>query len=231
MGTFRAQLSGTDVAIQNAEDGLSMMQLADSALSQNMDILLRMRDVAVRASTDATLTTSQRQSMDQEIQDLRTELGRRTTAISFNTKILLSGGLSGATLQVGPDNSATSRMSIQIPICSVSDIGGMSVVVANVASTAAAQVAIDIFQSAINGLSKLQSIVGVQEQALERTINDLNSTKVNLAAATSRIQDADMAAEISNFARQQVVSLAATAMIAQANSQPQQVLSLLGIGG
>lgn len=230
MGTFKAQMSGTEVAIQNAEDGLSMFQLADSALNETMNILLRMRDVAVRASTDATLTTAQRQTMEQEYIDLKTELTRRKTAITFNTKVLFSGALSGATVQVGPDNVAGNKLSIRIPLMSVTDLNGRNIKAAYVSTLTHAQSSIDMIQSAINGVAALQSIIGVQEQGLERIINDLNSAHVNISSAASRITDADMALEISNFAKQQVLAQAATAMIAQANSQPQQILSLLGIG-
>lgn len=230
MGVFQAQMRGTNVAIQNAEDGLSMMQLADSAIGETMDMLLRMRDVAVRAATDATLTTAQRGDMNQEVIDLKAEITRRRGALTFNTKVLFSGSLSGASIQIGPDNIAAQQLSIRIPIMSVANIGGRDLTNVSVSTLTHAQSAIDYIQSAINGLATVQSIVGVQEQGLERIINDLSAAEVNLAATASRITDADMAAEISAFARQQVLSQAATAMIAQANAQPQQVLSLLGIG-
>ena len=230
MGKFNAQLSGTRTAIQNAEDGTSLMQLADAAMAENMDILLRMRDIAVRAGTDATLTTADRVTMEQEYIDLKLEITRKAGATTFNTKVLFQGALSGAVIQVGPNNSTYHQLSIRIPLLSVANINGRTLAAAHVSTLALAQGAIDLVQSAINGLASLQSIVGVQEQSLERTINELNAAEVNVAAAASRITDADMASEISAFARQQVLSMAATAMIAQANSQPQQVLSLLGIG-
>lgn len=231
MGTFNAQLRGTKVAIQNAEDGLSMMQLADSALTGNMDILLRMRDISVRAATDATLTTTQRQSMQEEVLDLKDEITRRRASITFNGKVLFSGVLSGASLQIGPDNIAAQKLSVQIPLMSVANMAGRDLTDIGCSTITMAQSAMDYIQSAINGLASLQSLVGAQCNAIERTINDLSAAEVNVAAAASRIQDADMATEISTFAKQQVLTMAATAMIAQANAQPQQVLSLLGIGG
>lgn len=231
LGSFQAQMRGTEVAIQNAEDALSLMQTADSALSDNMEILLRMRDLAVRASQDATLTTAQRQSMDTEIVDLKSEITRRQAAITFNTKVLFSGGLSGVTVQIGPDNTTSSRLSIRIPVMSVTDINQQSIKNICITQVAWAQSSIGIAQSAINQLGTLQAVVGAQCRDLERVVNSLSSTDVNLAAAASRISDADMASEISEFAKLQVISMAATAMIAQANAQPQQVMQLLGIGG
>lgn len=229
MGKFQAQLGGARTAIQNAEDGLSLMQLADTSMGQAMDILLRMRDIAVRAANEATMTTAERANLQQELGDLKTEITRRRAAVTFNTKILFSGALSGATLQIGPDNAATQALSIRIPLMSITDIAGRDITDACLTTVTAALSAIDLVQSAISGLATLQSIVGVQERALERTINDLSSLEVNMAAAASRITDADMALEVSEFARQQVLAQSATAMIAQANAQPQSVLKLLGI--
>jgi len=231
MGTFKAQLSGTRSAIQNAEDGLSLMQLADSSMGDTMGILIRMRDVAVRAANDATLTTGQRRIMEQEYIDLKLEVNRRRGGITFNTKILFSGALSGRTIQVGPDNSTSMRLSIRVPLLSTTNINGRTISKQHVSTLTQARSAITFVQSAINGLSYLQAMVGSQERGLERIINDLNATEVNVAAAASRITDADMASEISDFAKQQVLAQAATAMIAQANAQPQQVMKLLGIGG
>lgn len=222
--SFTAQVRGTVAASGNAQDALSMMQLADSALSETTGILLRMRDLAVRAATDATLTTAQRTTMQTEVTSLRSEITRRSTAISFNTKILFSGGLSGKTVQVGPDNLASNRLSIRIPRVTNSALGIQAF---SIGTPAAAQAAIGTIQSGINQLSNLQAAVGVQAQNLERIVTTLGSAEVNMAAAASRITDADMASEITNFARQQVISMAATAMIAQANAQPQQVLQLL----
>jgi len=231
---FRAQLGGLSSAIQNAEDGLSMMSAADAALSDNMDMLLRMRDIAVRAASDATLTTTQRQTMEQEYVNLKSEITKRKSAITFNGKCLFSGGLSGKTIFIGPDNTAGFKLSLQIPVISITAVGGKvgfhNITSAHVSQVLSAAKAIDIVQSCINGMSNIQNLIGSQEKLLERMVNDLRAQQVNVAAASSRITDADMAAEISNFAKQQIIAQSATAMIAQANAQPQSVMKLLGIG-
>lgn len=231
MGAFQAQMRGTAVAIQNAEDGLSLMQLADSAMADNMDIMLRMRDLAVRGAQDVTLTSAARIGMNTELSSLMSEITRRAGAVTFNSKILFSGGMSGVTLQVGPDNNAAQLLTIRIPTMSIADINTVSITGAGMSTMTRAASSIDIIQSGINQLSTLQAVVGSQARELERVINSLNSAEVNVAAAASRISDADMASEISAFAKQQVISMAATAMIAQANAQPQQVMKLLGIIG
>jgi len=231
--TFQAQMRGTNQAVANAEDGLSLIQLADAALADNMDILLRMRDITVRASSDATLTTAQRTSMSNEITNLQSELTRRAGALTFNSKVLFDGGLSGVEIQVGADNLQANRITITIPICSAADLdgsGGCDLTAIDGFSTAAeAQSALTGYQSAITTLSDVQEIVGVQARGLERIINTLSAAEVNMAAAFSRLTDADMASEISDFAKQQVIAQAATAMIAQANAQPQMILKLLGM--
>jgi len=232
--TFRGQVGGITQAIQNAEDGLSLLSTADAALSDNMDMLLRMRDIAVRAASDATLTTTQRRSMEQEYVNLKSEITKRKTAITFNGKVLFSGGLSGKTLMIGPDNSAGFKLSIQVPVISITAVGGKvgfhNLTSAHVSQVLSAAKAIDIVQSCINGMSNIQNLIGTQEKMLERVVNSLNTQKVNISAALSRIQDADMASEVSDFARQQILAQSATAMIAQANAQPASVMKLLGIG-
>jgi flagellin len=229
---FRSQLSGVTAAIQNAQDGLSMMSTADTALADNMNILLRMRDIAVRASSDATLTTTQRQTMEQEYVNLKGEIQRRRTAITFNGKVLFSGAVSGKTIQIGPDNTSGYLFSMKIPLISVTYFGaaGRTLSNAHVSQVGSAGKAIDIVQSCINGLAKIQAIVGSQEEELQNIINALSSEQVNIAAVSSRITDADMASEITNFAKQQIIAQAATAMIAQANTQSQTLLKTLGIG-
>jgi len=229
VASFRAQVGGIRMAIQNAEDGLSLMNTADSAVNDTMDILLRMRDIAVRAASDATLTTAQRRGMEQEYITLKSEIAKRKSAITFNGKCLFSGGLNGKTIHVGPDNTAGFKLSITLPVLSVTSIYGRSLVNAHVSSVFWARSAIGYVQSAITGLAYLQTIIGTQENTLERIVNQLNMQDVNTSAALSRIQDADMASEITDFTRQQIIAQSATAMIAQANAQPQSIMKLLGI--
>jgi len=230
MASFNGKLSGNRMAQQNVEDALSLFQTADSALSDNMDILLRMRDLAVRASTDATLTTTQRQSLENEVQRLRSEIGKRKAAVTFNSKGVFSGGLSNVTIFIGPENKAAFKMTIQIPTLSIGNIAGRNLSNIRVSQVTSAQNSIDLLNSAINGLASIQVLIGTQEQALERMLSKLQSEEVNLASAASRISDADMASEITNLSKQQIIAQAATAMVAQANTQSSSVMKLLGIG-
>lgn len=239
--SMTAHVRGVRQAMNNAQDGLNLLAYADSALNETLDILQRLNDLSVKASNEAILTTSDLDSIQNEIDDLRTELSRRASAVTFNTKVLFSGGFSGGQmLQIGADNGATFQLTIQLQAVTLSGMGLYSVpntislvVTSGGANSAlgAANTAIDAVQSAINIVSNMQASIGVQERKLQYIINDLSAEDINISAARSRILDADMASEISEFTRLQVLTQSATAMLAQANLQPQIVAQLLGTAG
>ncbi len=228
---MEAQIGGIRVAVQNAEDGINLIHTADAALSETQDILLRMRDLAVRASNEATLTTSDRQRLDSEFTSLQNEIERKSQATTFNTKVLFSGLYSGAVadpglkLQIGPDNGANFRLTVNIPHMSLTGLrlsAGW-----NILSTTTAQSSITQVNSALNTVSNVRASLGVQERRLNHIIDDLKAEDINISAAKSRIYDADMAVEISEFTRLQILQQTGTAILAQANAQPQSVLQLL----
>lgn len=223
---FKAQLSGIGQAMNNVQDALSLMAHADASLNETQDILGRMRDLAVKAANSAVYTAADDASMDAEFQALMTELTRRTSSVTFNTKTLLDGTYSSVILQAGPDNGAAYQISLTIASLTPT---GLNINALVITSATPSLSAIDYIQSALNQVSTIQASIGVQELKLQHVINDLSSQQVNMAAAKSRITDADMAAEVSEFTRLQVLTQAATAMIAQANSQPNTVLKLLGL--
>jgi len=247
---MEAHVRGVRVAMSNAQDGLSLMQFADSSLNETMDILQRMNDLAVKACNQAILTSSDVQSINNELTTLKAELTRRSTSVSFNSKVLFSGGSFsvGQTIQIGADNGAAYKLTLVINALTLSGLGmnsgafgalslwgAGSIVISNITTAnfcnsaiGMATFAVDVFQSAITIASKLQEAIGVQEEKLQYIINDLASEDINVTAAKSRITDADMASEISEFTRLQVLSQAATAMLAQANLQPQTIAKLLG---
>lgn len=224
--TFATQLSGIKVASQGVQDALSLMAHADSALNESQDILRRMRDLAVKASNDSVVTDTDRDGMNSEFVALRAELDRRSNSVNFNTKALLDGTYANMIVQAGPDNNTAYQMSMTI---SAPTAANLTVNAATVSTQAQALAAIDLVQSGLNIISSMQANVAVQEMKLQHVINDLSSQEVNMAAAKSRITDADMAAEVQEFTRLQVLTQAATAMLAQANLQPQTALKLLGL--
>jgi flagellin len=226
---FRTQQSGTEQAVANVQDGLSLLATADSALNDTQDMLRRMRDLAVKASNDAVLTTSDQANLDTEFQALMTEINRRAQGVSFNTKNLLDGTFStGLFIQVGANNASQYQMSIVIYCMSLGTLS-LTLVTNNITTLSNAISSITVVQSALNTVSSIQAGLGVAELKLNHVINDLQAQDVNIAAAKSRITDADMASEISAFTKLQVLTQVGTAMLSQANAQPQMVLSLLGL--
>jgi len=229
---MNAQIHGTRMAIQNAEDGINLIHTADGSLSETHDILIRMRDLAVRAANEAPLTTADRNRLDDELDELQEELTRKANALTFNRQHLFSGGFSGAAapfgqvLQVGPDNKANNRLTVMIPFMTASGLG-VNKADCNISSVANAQNAISQIQAAIDTVSNARSNLGVQERRIRHVIDDLSIAEINISAARSRIIDADMAVEISEFTRLQILQQSGTAILAQANAQPQSVLQLL----
>jgi len=224
---MEAQLGGQKVAMQNAEDGISVIRLADGSLNETQSILARMRDLAVRASNQATLTTNDLARLDNEFQSLKSELSRKASTVSFNSKVLFSGLFaSGLALQVGADNNANMRLSVVIGTMTITGLGLTAAV--TVSRMTAAQSAIDIVNSAINRISSTRASLGIQERRLGYIIDDLNTSIINVSAAKSRIMDADMAVEVTELTRLQILQQSGTAILAQSNTLPQSILKLIG---
>ena len=231
---FMAQIGGVRVALQNSEDAVSLVQTAFSVLGETGDLLLRMRDLALRAKNNATLTTSDFTTLNDEFGTLRTEITRKANGTTFNNKYLLSGAYAnGQTAQVGPDKNAAQILTIVIPSAMASAFAGGKLVSTRLISDAVnsapghAGSALSVVDDSLDQLSSIQSSLGIQERRLNSIIEDLNSTEINLTAARSRITDADMASEISRFAKLQILSQATVATLAQANDLPQRVVNLL----
>jgi flagellin len=251
---MESHIGGVRTAVMNAEDGISLIHTADGALAETHDILMRMRDLAVRAANEATLTSRDVSRINNEMQSLKQELQRKSQAVTFNTKVLFSGGYSGGNqqmLQIGPDNGTNYRLTIEVWAMTNSGLfmvsgtkqanwlGGGSLLISNVSSGASttgnqatgalsmAWIAIDYLNSSINFVSDLRASLGIQERRLGHVIDDLKAEDINISAAKSRIWDADMASEISEFTRLQILQQSGTAILAQANAQPQSILQLL----
>jgi len=222
---MEAQIGGIRTAVQNAEDGINLIRTADGSLSETHDILLRMRDLAVRAANEATLTSADLNRLHNEFTSLIAEIDRKSDAVTFNTKVLFDGTYSGGqVLQIGPDNGATFQLTVQI---NELDSLGLGINGTSLSQVANAQNAIDLVNSAINQISDVRANLGIQERRLGHIIDDLKAADINISAAKSRIYDADMAVEISEFTRLQILQQSGTAILAQANTQPQSVLQLL----
>jgi len=222
---MRSQVRGMNVATRNAQDGISLVQVADGAMGTAQDMLQRVRDLAVQAS-NGTLTDTQRSNLDKEVQNILTEINKVGTDTDFNGLKILSGSVavaaSAVTLQVGANSSQTIGFTIG-PV-STTDLGVSGIAVSTQASASAAIASID---AALSTLSTNRASMGAVQNRLEQTITRLGVTSENLGAAESRIRDADMAEEMISFTKNQILQQSGTAMLAQANQAPQTVLSLL----
>lgn len=223
---MRAQIRGLNMAVRNAQDGVSLVQTAEGGAQKIQDMLQRMRELAVQASND-TLTDPDRALLQEEFQNLIQEIDRTANSTKFNTKALIDGSVAGTTLtiQVGPGTS-TSADHITISLQAL-DAAALQVDGLNINNVTAAQGAIDGLDTAINEVSKARANFGALQNRLEAAIETLLIQAENLTAAESRIRDVDMAQEMANFTKFQILQQASTAMLAQANVAPQSILSLL----
>ena len=221
---LRSQIGGLKVAVRNAQDGISVVQTAEGALTETHSILQRMRDLAVQASNDGALSDTDKEKANEEFQALRSELDDIAGKTTFNGTKLLDGSYSAKTFQVGA--SAGETLSVTIGDMDADALGATSSV--SISTAAGASAAINTISTAIGTVSTERAKLGAVQNRLEHKINNLNATVENLTASESRIRDTDMALEMVSFTRSQILSQAGTAMLAQANQSSQGVLQLLG---
>lgn len=224
---MRKQIRGLTQASANAQDGISCVQTAEGAMAEVHDMLQRMNELAVKAA-NGTSTSADKGNIDDEIQQLKTEIDRVAQSTDFNTMKLLDGTFT-ETLQVGAENSAEQQISITIDGLRASKVGKDSTNLSSLScsSVAGAKTAIDTIKSAITSLSKSRSYLGAVQNRLEHTIANLDNIVENTTAAESAIRDTDMATEMVKYSNNNILSQAGQAMLAQANQSNQGVLSLL----
>ena len=218
---MRSQIRGLNKASDNAQDGISAIQSAEGALNETHSILQRMNELATQAAND-TNTASDRTAIKKEIDALTSEIDRIATTTQFNTQNLLDGKFTGKNLQVG----ALSGQAIKISIASMkaADIGLTSVAVDSFSAAGASMTAI---QGAISKVSDQRSALGALQNRLEHTIDNLDNVVENTTTAESRIRDTDMAEEMVEYSKNNILAQAGQSMLAQANQSTQGVLSLL----
>ncbi|MFC7479777.1 flagellin [Luedemannella flava] len=221
---LRAQVGGLKVAVRNAQDGISVVQTAEGALTETHSILQRMRELAVQSANDGASNTDARAAADTEFQQLTSELDDIAKKTTFNGKALLDGSFSTTALSFQVGANGTDVLTVAIGDMSASTLLAGT---ANLTTTANATAAIGKLDTAIKTVSTQRSTLGATQNRLEHKINNLNVAVENLSASESRIRDTDMAQEMVQFTRNQILSQAGTAMLAQANQAPQSVLSLL----
>ncbi len=217
---LRAQSNGLNQATSNAQDGISLIQTAEGALNESHSILQRMRQLAVQSAND-TNSGDDRKQIQKEVDQLAKELNRIGNTTQFNKQDLLKGSFS-ATLQVGANSGQT--MNVAINASDSTTLGVNALDVTDATKVATSLTAID---QAISTVSTDRAGLGALQNRLQHTINSLSVAAENAAASESRIRDTDVAAEMVSFTRNQILTQAGTAMLAQANQASQGVLQLL----
>ena len=227
---MNSQVRGMNVAVRNANDGISLSQTADGALSQVGDSLQRMRELAVQAR-NSTNSSSDKDSLNKEFSQLQSEISRVLGGTAFNGKHILGADATTLTFQVGANTTTNDRVDIattnMTTDTTITAVTGSSASIGATASGGAIDTVINNIDAAINDVNDTRATFGASESRFDSIISNLQSGVENQSAARSRIMDADFASETANMSRAQVLQQAGTAMIAQANQQPQQVLSLL----
>lgn len=222
---MRGQIRGLNQASRNSQDGISLIQTAEGALNETHSILQRMRELAVQSANDTNVSVD-RASLNDEFAQLKSEITRIGKNTQFNEKDIMKAGNS-VVLQVGANAGQT--MTIQLKTQTISALGQSAVSLGNksISTRIAASTAISSVNSAIVSVSKSRSLLGAYQNRLEHTIKNLDTSSENLQASESRIRDVDMAKEMMEFSKNNILQQAAQAMLAQANQAPQGVLQLL----
>lgn len=218
---MRGQIRGLDQAATNAQDGISLIQTAEGALNETSSILQRMRELSVQAAND-TNVTQDRTAIQNEVDALASEISRIASTTQFNKQNLLTGSFTGKKLQIGANSGQSISVSIDAMDAATLSVNGLDVTSHGVASAA-----ISTIDAAIKTVSEQRAKLGAVQNRLEHTVNNLSTTSENLANAESRIRDTDMAKEMTAFTKNNILLQASQSMLAQANQQPQGVLSLL----
>ncbi len=218
---MQSQIGGLDQAQRNAQDAESLVQTGEGALNEVQSMLQRVRDLAVEYN-NGTLSTADKASITAEVAQLCSEISQIGSQTQFNGIALLTGAAT-VTFQIGANDGET----LSVTGTQLFGTGGSQAVDSAIFNFSGSTVTLQSIDDAIQNVSDMRSTYGSVQNRLDHTLNNLASYEENLTAANSRIQDVDMASEMVNFTKLQVLQQAGTAMLAQANQQPQSILSLL----
>lgn len=210
-----SQVRGLDMAVRNANDGMSLIQTADGAMDEQVNMLQRMRELAIQ-SMNGTYSTDQKAAMNSEVSQLNSELGRIASTTKFNGIQLLAA--TSVAFQVGWETGATNQ--IKYIGSAYASIPGLTI------ATSATQ-AITLISNRLKAIESRRAEWGAVQNRLEYTSANLQNISENISASRSRIQDTDYAKEAANLARSQVLQQAGMSMLSQSNANSQNVLSLL----
>lgn len=235
---MQGQIRGFDMAARNANDGVSLLQVADGAMGQISDNLQRMRELAVQAK-NGTLNATDRTNLNREYVELANEVGRVATGTIFNGNNVFAAANKSVSLQIGAGNVATDTLAVNLTDTGLAagndlqtQLGGatqalIATAMGRVDTVANATAAITEMDTSINDITNFRATAGAGLSRLEQVASSLETNSINLRSARGRIMDADFAKETAALTRAQILQQAGTAMLAQANQLPNNVLSLL----
>ena len=223
---FRANIAATKVAQRNISEANALLQTAEGAMTNIGDILTRMKELATQ-SASANVSAEGRTNIKTEFIDLQAEIDRIATSTKYAGTSLTTGTFSGSAFQIGYTNSTTDSQ-ISVTIANIGTAStGINVASADVSGATSALAAMATIDTAVATLATARAKIGSYQNRLGYAAANLSVTLENMSASDSVIRDVDMAAEMTNFTKNQILVQAGTAMLAQANSAPQQILSLL----
>lgn len=232
--SLRSDIRALNQAVRNANDGISLASVADGALNEQSGILIRLRELSSQAST-GTVGSTQRQTISLEFNALRNEIDRISATTAFNGQNLVDGSLASTVasashvlIQIGLDSSSNSRINLnqQLDLSAVT-ASALGLSILSVTSAAAALTALSSINSALTTINQGRGKVGAVQNRLSRAVSNLSVSVENLQAAESSIRDSDIAAEVAELTKNQILVQSATAMVGQANLIPRSVLTLL----
>jgi len=223
---MRARIASLKVAKRNTQDGISMVQTAEGAMTETQSLLERMRELAVEAASEV-LQATERGYLQLELMKLQEEMDRISLVTDFNGLGLLDGSVASVGVQVGPDGDGNSRINVQLFVTDSTALGvGAGLV--DFSDAANAGLSLDQVDLAIDSLNSMRASLGANQNRLTSAMRNLENYTENLVEAESRIRDVDFAAEMASMTRNQILQQAGIAILSQANSDPRAVLSLLG---
>ncbi|WOE74763.1 flagellin [Alterisphingorhabdus coralli] len=216
-----SEIRGLNMAMRNANDGISLAQTAEGGMNEVTNMLQRMRELAVQ-SANGTLSGGDRTNLQAEVTALIGQIGDVATRTDFNGVGLLDGSAASVTIQTG--SAASETVAVSLGDMRAATLGVAPV---DISTAAGANTALGLLDTALNTVTTAQANLGASQNRLETTVSNITDRVTNLTESRSRIQDADFSAESTNLARYQILSQASTAMLAQANQSQQGVLSLI----
>ncbi len=223
---LKAQIRGLKQAERNAEDGVSLVQIAEGALSEVSSILIRLRELAVQAASD-TIGATERKFLNVEFEQLTSEMDRIANSTEFNRVPLLNGTGAVFDIQIGTRNDPISdRLTFDASSADV-NVAALGLNLASVADKISAQNSLSSIDQAIISVSGIRADFGALQNRLQSTINNIAVSVENLSAANSRVRDTDVAAETAELTRQNILMNAGVSVLSQANSSTKSALSLI----